>query len=46
MKYASKRLRSDKDVGIAVMKKNKKCFSFLEPELQRDEDILNINNEE
>ena len=46
VKYASKRLRSDIDVGIKVMNKNKKCFKFLEPELQKDEQIQEIKNAE
>jgi len=43
VKYASKRMRNDLDVGIKVMDKNKKCFKFLEPELQKNEKIQEIN---
>ena len=46
VKYASKRLRNDIDVGLTVMKKNKKCFKFLEPELQSNEQIQEIKNAE
>ena len=42
VKYASKRLRNDLDIGLLVMNKNKKCYSFLEPELQENEKIQEI----
>ena len=46
VKYASKRLRNDLDIGLEVMNKNKKCFKFLEPELQANEQIQEIKNAE
>ena len=46
IKYASKRMRNDLDVGMSVMNKNKKCFKFLEPELQKNEKIQEIKNAE
>ena len=46
VKYASKRLRNDIDIGLEVMSKEKKCFMFLEPELQKNEKIQEIKNAE
>ena len=44
IKYASGRLREDKEIGIAAMKTNKNCYEFLGPNLKKDEDILTILN--
>lgn len=46
VKYASKCLRNDLDVAVNVMKKNKKCFKFLEPEIQKNEQVQEIKNAE
>ena len=40
IKYASNRLREDKDVGMAAMKVSPKCYEFLGPKLKKDEEIL------
>ena len=43
IKYASLRLRKDKDVAkLAVSKGKKNVLSFLDPDLQKDEEILNL----
>ena len=43
IKYASLRLRKDKDVAkLAVSKGKKNVLSFLDSELQKDEEILNL----
>ena len=46
IKYASLNLRNDLDVGLAVMKKNKKCYEYLSEDLQKNEQILEIKNAE
>ena len=42
IKYASNRLREDKEIGLAAMNVNKNCYEFLGPNLKKDEEILNI----
>ena len=42
VKYASKRLRGDKEVGLAAIKQNKKAEMYLTDELREDEEINNI----
>ena len=42
IKYASNRLREDKEIGLVAMNKSKKCYEFLGPNLKNDEDILAI----
>lgn len=42
VKYASSRLRADKEIGIAAMTQDKSCFEFLGDTLKQDEDILKI----
>ena len=46
VKYASNRLREDKDVGIVALSVNKDKFAyeFLGENLKKDEDILAILN--
>ena len=44
LKYASKRLRSDKNIAIEAIKQDKRAFDFIVPELRQDEDIQNIVN--
>ena len=44
LKYASNRLREDKEIGLAAMNVNKNCYEFLGPNLKKDEEILNIKN--
>ena len=44
IKYASNRLREDKEIGLAAMNVSKKCYEFLGPNLKKDEDILAILN--
>ena len=44
IKYASDRLKEDKEIGNIAMQKNKKCYEFLGPELKKDEEILNVLN--
>ena len=44
IKYASNRLREDKEIGLAAMNVNKNCYEFLGPNLKKDEEILNIKN--
>ena len=44
IKYASKRLRADKEIGLEAMKVNKNCYEFLDDELKKDQDILEILN--
>ena len=42
IKYASNRLREDKEIGMAAMQKSNKCYEFLGPNLKKDEDILKM----
>ena len=44
IKYASLRLRENKQIGLAAMEKDKKCYEFLGENLKQDEEILNIKN--
>ena len=44
LKYASKRLRSNKNIAIEAIKQDKRAFDFIVPELRQDEDIQNIVN--
>ena len=44
IKYASNRLREDKEIGLVAMNKSKKCYEFLWPNLKQDEEILAILN--
>ena len=44
LKYASHRLRADKDIAIAAIKQNKSSFSYIADEIKNDEDIQNIIN--
>ena len=44
IKYASNRLREDKEIGLTAMRVSKKCYEFLGPNLKKDEDILAILN--
>ena len=44
IKFASGRLREDKEIGLSAMKSNKNCYEFLGPNLKQDEDILAIKN--
>ena len=39
VKYASKRLRGDKDVAMAAIKQNKKADIFLTDEIRKDEEV-------
>ena len=39
MKFASKRLRADKEVAIEAIKQNKKCYEFLEESMKQDEEV-------
>jgi hypothetical protein len=42
VKYASSELQNDKDVGVAAMNQDKRCYEFLGEKLKEDEDILKI----
>ena len=44
IKYASKRLRSDKTIAIEAIKQDKRAYDFIVPELRQDEDIQAIIN--
>lgn len=44
LKYASARLKSDLDVGIAAMTQTKKCYEFLNDDLKKNEQILELLN--
>ncbi len=39
VKYASKRLREDKDIALEALKQNKKSYEFLGENIKQDEDI-------
>ena len=39
IKYASSRLRNDKELALIAVKQNKDAFHFISKELQQDEDI-------
>ena len=42
LKYASKRLRGDKEIGLAAIKQDKRAEMYLTDELRKDEEINNI----
>ena len=44
IKYASNRLREDKEIGLVAMKANKNCYEFLGPNLKKDNDVLEVLN--
>lgn len=43
IKYASNRLKNDKEIGLIAMQKDNKCFQFLGENLKKDEEILALN---
>ena len=44
VKYASKRLRSDKTIAMEAIKQDKRAFDFIVPSLRKDEEIKTIIN--
>lgn len=44
IKYASKRLRANKNIAKVALQKNKSCFEFLDESLKDDEEIKNLIN--
>ena len=42
VKYASERLKEDKDIAIEAMKQNKKCYEFLGENIREDEEIKQL----
>ena len=39
IKYASGRLRKDRELALIAVKQNKQAYHFIAPELQQDEEI-------
>ena len=46
LKYASKRLRSNKEIAIEAIKQDKRAFDFIVPELREDAQIKALMNPE
>ena len=44
VKYASKRLRSDKTIAIEAIKNDKRAYDFIVPELRQEEEIQAVIN--
>ena len=44
VKYASYKLRCDKDIAIAALKQNKKSYEFFSEEIKQDEQIKEMLN--
>ena len=44
VKYASKRLRSDKTIALSAVKQDKRAYDFIVPELRQDSEIQAIIN--
>ena len=42
IKYASERLRNDKELAIIAVKQNKQAYHFISHELQQDEEIKSL----
>lgn len=42
VKYASKKLKEDKDIAIEAIKQNKKAFEFLGENIKKNEEVLQL----